>query len=180
MLVLRPLRRISILSSLELVRVIAFLRCLHLFSIPPAVPAMFWCVQNSCCFQAGLWPSFKRTVRNFFPRELADGTSAAQIADFRADTLFFVCAKAKCCTKHHLCCVRMASSLELINVHCPLSPSEHPLCWVLKTQPVAWVVHKSKRWDWEKVGEQIEVKWKCLSSNSSSEASWDPGICFLF
>lgn len=111
----------------------------------------------------GLWG-------NFFPHELPDGISAAQIVDFRADTLFFVRAKAERCTKHHLHCLRMASSLELINVHCPFSPSEHPVCWVLKMQPVAWVVYNSKRWDWEKVGEQTKVKWKCLSSNSSSEA----------
>lgn len=41
MLVLCPLRRISISSSLELACVIAFLQCLYLLHISPAVQAIF-------------------------------------------------------------------------------------------------------------------------------------------
>lgn len=145
------------------------------FLSPPPYKLCFDACRTDVAFKLAHGHLSRGLWWKLIPCKLPDATSAAEIAEFSADTLFV--HKKQHCNKHHLCCMRMASSLKIINVHGPYSAFEHPLCWELNMQPLAY---KFRRWDREKVGEQIEVKWEHLSSNSSSVASWDPSICFSF
>lgn len=102
-------------------------------SVSLASPFVSYCLHHTNCFDAyrtdvafklahghlsrGLWG-------NLFPCTLSDGTSAAQVADFSADTHVCAC-ETGCCTEQHFCCMGMASSLERINVCGPCSASTH-------------------------------------------------------
>lgn len=166
------------LSSLELACVTPFLLCLHLFHIPTIIQTVFWCIQNRCCFQAGSWPSIRRVVRETVPVQTFLWHLCRTDCRLQCRHPFLCAWETGCCTEHHLCCMRMASSLEIIKVHRLCSASRHPLCWVLNMQSPAQVACKSKWWDWENTREETEVKWNHLSLNSSSVANWDPRICF--
>jgi len=138
------------------------------------IPTMFWCIQNRCCFQASSWPSFKRVMREPVPLQTFWWHLCR--TDFRLQSRHPIpCAcETGCCTKHCLCCMRTASSLEINNVHRFCSASGHPLCWMLNMQPAVRVAYKPKRWDRGKVREETEVKWIHLRLNSSSAADCDP------
>lgn len=135
---------------------------------------LFCSIQKRCWFWAGLWPSFKRAVREPVPLQTFRQHTCCTDCRYQCRHPFLCAYKIGCCTAYHLFSMRMASSLEIINMWELFSASRYPLCRLLNVQPAAQVACKSKWWDWE----EIEVKLNHLSLNGRSVADWDPKICF--